>query len=725
MVTDRNKVDELFNQIKSMDDSGKFDEVNKKISNLTEESRLLLFLTLANEQINLLNIFNLETELWKQIKLLFKGSFKESLDLTMNYNLSLSIGEVALINSIIDLEEYRTLIRFLYTSTSESEKIITALNISILRYLKAQSIDKEILFFFSRMLRFIGIPLAQVEDIKDFLQSNFLEAKVSIANFLELPISTVQRYPQYIEEMGENFNYDNIVPSLKQWLDNSSLSQIETSNFLQLSESLNFSNVDSPEELLRRMKKELEEKCLTSLPISYQTVIKPYIQTLIPKQIKQNELSSNIPKEILPSYVEKLAYSYSSSKDHEIKVFFLGGAQIGSTGIIISTPNSNILIDFGISVANYQLPIWNERLNHLDAILVSHAHLDHSGGLPYLYAHGYNGYVFGSGITKTLIGLLIKDNMELMNKNITESIRTSDHRFRYLSQSRYFYQMLESYLPISQSVELQITPDIVVKAFNANHIQGSLSYLIETHGKSIFFSGDVNLGSSVLFGNNKLHLPTDSDLTIIDSTYYGHKPINYSKRDELLQRTIIEEKRVIIPAFSVGRAQELMIKLDEMGLTSQRKVSMIGMATKVARATGLTTKGFLSDFLDSTFEDEIIITGGGMLNGGFARELAEQTKDDPSTAIVLCGYLAKTTLGYRLLNKLEPEYRQKIVYTRFSGHSSHEELFNYLKSVSGQKVLVHMGELTKGPFEEDKKLHSKAFKNSPGYIPPIGSSISI
>ena len=724
MAPNNKSIDELSKKIKYMKDSNSLEDVREEIGKLNLENRVHLFLKLTKENINIPKEFDLELNLQEQINSLFIGDFEESHILTANFDTALLIGEVSLINSIIDIEEYRTLIRFLYTDTSAPDQCLLKLNLSIVRYLKSQSVNEEILSIFSRILRYIGIPLAQIDELKEFLVENFPEAQNEILQFYELPIATIQRYPQYIEEMGENFNYDEIIPSLKKWLDNSLLSRIEKTTFQHFLESTSIKDINSPEVLWKQIKAELEQKNLRNLPLSYNSVIKPHLSTLKPKQIKQSDLTNNIPKTILPSFVEKLAYSYSVS-EADITINFLGGAQIGTMGILISTPKSSILIDYGMSVANYQLPQWHERLNHLDAVLVTHAHLDHSGGLPYLYAHGFDGYVFGSGITKTLIEFLLKDNLELMKKNISEDSRNFDHRFRVLSHSRYLYQMLEKYLPINSDEEIQITPDISIKPYNAHHIQGSLAYLINTNGKKILFTGDVNLGATTLFGKNSVNLPTDSDLTIIDSTYYGQKPIDRVKRDNLLAQTVKEDKRIIIPAFSIGRAQEIMIKLDNLGLTSDRKISMIGMATKVSRATGLKTRGFLSDFLDSAFEDEVIITGGGMLNGGFARELVEQTKNDPLTTIILCGYLAKTTLGYRLLNNLEPSYKQKVVYTRFSGHSTHLELNNYLNSISGLKALVHLGELSKDPFTEQHVRNSKLFKESEYYIPSIGSELSI
>jgi Cft2 family RNA processing exonuclease len=374
---------------------------------------------------------------------------------------------------------------------------------------------------------------------------------------------------------------------------------------------------------------------------------------------------------------------------------------------------------------NYQIPYWHEALNHLDAILITHAHLDHVGGIPYLFGLGYNGFVFGSSMTKNLTNFLLIDNIELMKRNIAEEIRARDHRFKFLSVSKHVHQMLENFITIDSTKAIQITPDVTIQPYLAHHIQGSYAYLVECRNKRVLFSGDINLDPTILFGGKAPKLPYDADLTIVDSTYYGQSGFDPKKRDDLLISTVKEDKRIIIPAFSIGRAQEVMLTLEKAGLTRERKISMLGMATKVARVSGLKTNGYLSNHLVKPFNDEVVISGGGMLGGGYARELVEQTKDDSETTIVLCGYLAKNTLGNRLLLGLEPNYKQKIVFTRFSGHSSSNTLMSYLSKVKGKKALVHIGDLSTDPINYQKSREKGIYNHPKYHIPTLGSSLTL
>ena len=718
-------VKNIVDRLKEKKNSGEILDLSAEIENLSLNQRLQLFcLVLEYEKLNS-ELFPLETKIWEAIHALFRNDYSDTSILIENYENTLELAEIGLLSQLFDLEDYRTILRFLYTNIEDYPDSLLQINLKILNYLRVLEVGGNILPIFSLLLRFLGIPLVATDELKTRLLEYFPKAKSEITAFFELPITTLQRYPEYLDEIAEQLNYDISTPVLKNWLDHETLFKLERVKVQHFIKSWKPEIAETIDELISELKDELAHNNLTSIPLVFNSFIKPFTTTLKPREIKSTDLKPNIPPEIIQNYVEKLAYPISSSMEVKMRITFLGGAQIGTMGILISTPQSNILIDYGMSVANYHIPYWDDALNYLDAILITHAHLDHIGAVPYLYAQGYNGYVFGSGMTKNLANFLLQDNLELMKRNTSSTIKEFDDRFRAFSQSAHVYQMLDRYITIKTGKEYQITPDIVIKPYPAHHIQGSLAYSVECGSKQILFSGDLNLDPTALFKEKIPSLPHNADLTIVDSTYYGQPGFDLAKRDELLFQTVKEDKRVIIPAFSVGRAQEILIKLEKSGLTKERKVSTLGMATKVARVSGVKTKGHLSDYLVQPFEDEIVITGGGMVSGGYARELVEQTKEDPNTTIILCGFLAKNTLGYRLLNKLEPSYKQKIVFTRFSGHSSSKTLSTFLNSVKGRRALVHLGSLTRDPFTSEDIRNSDDFSRLDYHIPTLGSSLEV
>lgn len=695
-----------------------------EIDSFTPFQRFQFFCLTKDLQINFSKIFHLEIKIWEAFGAIFRSDYTETNFLLEKGDIALGLAETAVLLEMLDLEDLRAIFRYLYTNADDYNAILLKLNTSLLRILSFRKVGSQVLSFLIAMLRFFGIPLASTDKLMDVLIELFPEVKYNEISVFDI-IGPYQRYPEYLEEMIEQMNYDEAVPILKDWLNSETLFKLERAIITNFTQSWKPKSVETVDEFVGNLKDVLADKNLSSIPLVFDSFIKPFSAYLKPRKVKSSDLKTNIPSELTHSYVEKLAYQISSHKEVKIQITFLGGAQIGTMAILISSPQSNILIDYGMSVANYQIPCWHEALCHLDAVLLSHAHLDHSGAIPFLLSQGYKGYIFSSGMTKNLTNFLLQDSLELMNKNFNPAIIHADYRFKYLAQCSYTYQMLDRFINVKPGKEYHLTPDIVVKPFPSNHIQGSLSYLIECDNKEIFFSGDMNLDPTSLFKDNVLTLPNDADLSIIDSTYYSQPAFDAKKRDKILIETVKEDSRIIIPAFSVGRAQEIMLKLEHAGLTKERKVTMLGMATKVARISGLKSLGHLSDHLVQPFEDEVVITGGGMLNGGLAREFTEQTKDDPNTTIILCGFLAKNSLGYRLVHNLEPNYKQKIVYTRFSGHTSSETLKTYLNSLKGQKALVHLGELTKDPFNSEKIRKSKNFTHPDFYIPTLGSSLEI
>ena len=700
-------------------------KTQEAIHNLSVHEKYQLYWLISKTKLVDHELFEVENTLWNSIKGIFNSEYLQTDQLLDQQDHVLTFVETGTFLDYLDFEDFRSVVRFLYTHSLEPEITITKINGKIVNLLAFfASSDENPIEKTNSMIRFIGIPPAGFDELNQKLLATFPKQKKALEAINELQISVCQKYPEYIPEIVEKLEYDSNIPILKQWIDHSALNNITKQKTAQFTNKWNPPDYESNEEFFKNLLVQRKENQIVSIPLSHEAFVKPFIKKLKASTVRTSELPSTVPTELLPGYLEKLAYPILS-KEKIMEIFFLGGAQIGTMGILISTSQSKILIDYGLSVANYQIPFWHEALPNIDAIFLTHAHLDHSGAVPFLFSQGYLGYVFGSSMTKQLSSILLSDSQKLMQQNFSKPVNSSDYRFKILSQESYVYQMLERFIPIKSGEEYQITPDIAIKPFNAHHIQGSYSYQVESGNKKVLFTGDVNFDPCALFRGKIPKIPKDSDLSIVDSTYYGQPAFDPSARDTLLFQTISESKRVIIPAFSVGRAQEILLKLENEGITKNHKVTLLGMASKVARLSGLVTKAHFSDRLAQPFDNEIIIAGGGMLNGGHARKLVEETKADPETSIILCGYLAKNTLAYRLLHGLEPSYKQQIVYTRFSAHSSNNTLKKFLSSVKGMKALVHLGELTKDPFTLAKENKREQFGVGPMQIPHLGSKIII
>ncbi|MFW9778128.1 MAG: MBL fold metallo-hydrolase [Candidatus Heimdallarchaeota archaeon] len=701
------------------------DEIASLIQPLNQFQRVLLFCkTKKSESGYVLESKELEEErkLYEKTIDLFSGNLTSPDYLLQRFDQLLQLIEAGLYEEILDLEDFRAILRHLYVKMEDFQKYVLRINRFLLRYLNNRTVDGQTgISNLTSLLRYLGVPAAAPEVLEEDMKGTFPNDSSTIDRLVELPVSSAQRHPDHIKDLVTFFNFENDLPLLLQWLDHESLSILEKATSDLILQGW------EPEEpfTMEKLVDSLRAVLPTEIPIAFETIIKPFTRFLSPRTLRTGDIGSNVPPEILQSYVEKLAFPVSRQTSEKTRIIFLGGSHIGTMAILISTGISNILIDFGMSVANYGVPAWHPILNHLDAIFITHAHLDHSGAVPFLFGLGYRHRVFGSALTKALTEILLLDSQRMMQNNINSQVRLMDPRFRHLSQSKWIHRYLDSYVPVRSNVTYQITPDIAVTPIPSYHIQGAMGFFVETGHRTIYYTGDMNLEPSVLFKERSPKLPTNADLTILDATYFGQKEFNISQRDSVLIKTVKEGKRVIIPAFSVGRAQEVMITLDQAGLTKERKVTMLGLATKASRLTGLKSKGFFDNSLTTPFEDEIIITGGGMLSGGIARELVEQTKDDPDTSILLCGYLAKNTLGYRLLHGMEPRYKQKVAYARFSGHSSSDRLKSYINSISGTKALVHVGELSKDPFASNRARQNILSAHPECYIPTTGSVLEL
>ncbi|MHA2176067.1 MAG: MBL fold metallo-hydrolase [Candidatus Hodarchaeales archaeon] len=716
----------IYNEILENNLENLTEKVKEKILGLSNLEKAQLFWMIDDLSIHVKNLFPIEIELWESFTRIFRHELSNGNISDEEISQNLLFLESGILTKKLNLEDGRSIVRYLYTHANDPSYAISQINNMIVNITHDfDESTKDPLWIIQELIQYFGIPPENFEELAKSVLISFPRTKGELNELKSTPVVTCQKYPEYILETAENLDFDSIISLIRPWINHSLLNEITKQKMAHFNENIIFKDFSSNDEFISHLINERKKENVSKIPFTFLSSIKPHIQKIKPISVRMEELPSSIPPKILPSYIEKHAYSILPRINKEVRITFLGGAQIGTMGILVKTSQSTILIDFGLSVANYQIPSWNEALPYIDAIFLTHAHLDHSGAIPYLISQGFSGSIFGSSMTYNLTNILLSDSQKLMKENFFEPVNQYDYRFKALIQESFLYQIQDHFIPIKSGKEYQITPDIAVKPFNAFHIQGSLAYQIITNDKKIFYTGDINFDPSELFHNKTPQVPLDSDITILDSTYYGQPDFDPRTRDKLLYQTINESKRTIIPAFSIGRAQELLLKLENLGITKDKKVITLGMASKVARLSGIETKGYISDQLASPFEEEIIITGGGMLNGGFARKLVEETKTDPKTSVVLCGYLAQNTLGYRLLNKIEPEYKQNIVYTRFSGHSSNKTLKKVIKQIKGKKVLVHLGELSKDPLLlKDSKFREKcAGKNV--IIPHKGSSISV
>ncbi|MCK4429536.1 MAG: MBL fold metallo-hydrolase, partial [Candidatus Aenigmarchaeota archaeon] len=275
--------------------------------------------------------------------------------------------------------------------------------------------------------------------------------------------------------------------------------------------------------------------------------------------------SSKFRKRFLNSIGKKI-YLAEPKPTKYARVVSLGSCrEVGRSCFLLQTPNSNIMLDCGISTGasgEDQYPIFSQDFNidSLDAIVLSHAHLDHSGFIPYLYKMGYKGPVYCTEPTRELTALLQLDTVQLMQKEYGKSLYTSAD----------IKNMIKYAIPLKYKEVTDITSDVRLIFENAGHLLGSaISHFNIANGKqNIIYTGDIKYSVSNLLDPAFTQFLRCEGL-IMEGTYGASNDLTPRLEDserELI--SIIEETKrrggkILMPSFAVGRGQEIMVILDK------------------------------------------------------------------------------------------------------------------------------------------------------------------
>jgi putative mRNA 3-end processing factor len=388
----------------------------------------------------------------------------------------------------------------------------------------------------------------------------------------------------------------------------------------------------------------------------------------------------------------------------EIQLRFLGGTrEVGRIAIAVKTEKTQVLLDYGAMLDREPGFPMHIPPKDVDAIILSHSHLDHSGAIPIFYIEGKKP-LYTNRLTTELNQLLISDFIHLSSYYLP---------FEYLE--------LETMTNNSKHLEFdqpQKVGDITFTFKNAGHIPGSVQPLIETQGKRILFTGDFNLTDTRLLEGAKMNYG-DLDAVIIESTYATEEHTERIKleKDFVDACTDIAERGgiVLVPAFGVGRSQELACVLAAHHF--EYTVSIDGMARAVSRVI-MNYPQFLKDprqFVDAMHSTEwvdgwrdrrktarqpgVIISPAGMLKGGPAMFYIGKIGKKSNNAVYLVSYQIPGTPGKELLEKgicnidgRMCKIKARVRHFDFSSHCGASELKESIKRLGGNpKVYVVHG----------------------------------
>jgi len=390
-----------------------------------------------------------------------------------------------------------------------------------------------------------------------------------------------------------------------------------------------------------------------------------------------------------------------------LKVSVLGAAkEVGRSAFLVNANGTSILMDYGVLLKREPIFPMHVRPREVDAVVITHAHLDHSGFVPSLFlSDSASVQALGTSPTFDLSQLLMEDMIKISGFYLP---------FEYID----IITMMKHSKNL-QYKESYMVNDVKVTLHESGHVLGGASVILEHNGKRIFYTGDINTRGSKLLRPADLDFG-DIDLMIIESTYSQTEQVPREQAEkELLEfcyDVVDRGGTLFIPAFSVERSQEIACVLKSYNF--RHKVVMDGMALK-ANQIMLKHPTFMKDaemFKRAINEAEwisgwnrrksvvkepcVIISPAGMLVGGSAVFYLQEIAKNDKNGIALVSYQGEGTPGRTLLDRRMVSYdgRERkcladVKRFEFSGHNSRSELFEILEHIKGNpKVLTVHGD---------------------------------
>ncbi len=486
--------------------------------------------------------------------------------------------------------------------------------------------------------------------------------------------------------------------------------------------------------VLNRLKNKIgwSPKVVRSPPIHSKTVdnIRQYLRQ---KQDERRAFLQKVGRRINRQEIEGTNW---------VRTTFLGGyREVGRSCTLLSTRESRVLVDCGINVS---APAGSPEsspylylpdllpLSNLDAVIVTHAHLDHQGLVPALFLYGYDGPVYCTTPTRDMMSLLQIDYLKV----VTAEGRKPPYGSEQIREA------VKHTICVDYEDTIDISPDIKLTFREAGHIIGSsiCHFHIRNGLYNIALSGDMKYEKTWLFNPAETKFPR-LEAFIMESTYGGKNDMQPSREGaveimkDVVLRTIEKGGKVLIPVFAVGRSQEVMLVLEDMMRKGEVPKMPIYLDGMIWEATAIHTaypeylnnqlrdeifnkdhNPFISDIFNkvdsmearadlcSSEEPCIVLATSGMLNGGPVMEYLKSWASEEENTLLFVGYQAEGTTG----RKIQRGFKEIMLYERnkpvkvnvalniencegFSGHSDRKQLMNYVARLRPKPEMILLG----------------------------------